>query len=61
MWGSFLKEFLENIQKEDFGLKIFEKAQILRPFSSLAPSKLKKKIKKKLWVGYVYTVYRGII
>ena len=36
---------LENIQKEDFGLEI---CYILRPFSSLAPSKLKKRL------GYIY-------
>ena len=41
VWSSFLKEFLENIQNKDFGFKFFEKSQILRPFSSLAPSKLK--------------------
>ena len=30
-WSSFLKEILENIQYEYFGLDIFEKGQILRP------------------------------
>ena len=32
---------MENIQNEDFGFGIFESGQILRPFSGLAPSKLK--------------------
>ena len=35
--------------------EIFEKGQILRPFSGLAPSKLKKKIKGRLFI------YRGIV
>ena len=36
-----MREFLENIKKISFGFDIFEKGQILRPFSGLAPSKLK--------------------
>ena len=36
----FLKEYMENIKKEDFGFDIFEKGQILKPFSDLAISKL---------------------
>ena len=39
-WNLFLKEFLENIKNEDFGLRLFGKGQILVPFSGLAPSKL---------------------
>ena len=35
--GVFLKEFLENIQNEDFGDNIFEKGQNLRLFPGLAP------------------------
>ena len=34
---------------EDFGFEMFEKGQILRPFSGLAPLKL-----QNLSVGYVY-------
>ena len=57
-WSSFLKEFLENIENEDFGFDIFLKCQIWRPFTGLAPSKLKfvsQKIKGRL------CVYRGIV
>ena len=40
-------------KNEDFGFKIFLEGQIMRPFSGLAPSKLKN-LKKNLRVGYVY-------
>ena len=38
--SSFLKEFLEIFKNEDFSFDNFEKGQIQRPFSGLAPSKL---------------------
>ena len=44
-------------KNEDFGFDIFEKGQILRPFSGLAPSKLKKISKKCLMVAYVHIEY----
>ena len=50
-----MKEFLENIENEDFGLNLLQKGQILVPFSGLPPSKLNFFFKKKLRVGYVYT------
>ena len=34
------EDFFLNIQNEDFGFEIFEKGQILEPFSGPAPSKL---------------------
>ena len=37
--------------------EIFEKGQILRPFSGLAPSKLKFFSNKKLMVAYVHIEY----
>ena len=41
-WSSFLKKFLKNIKKWRFWFfEIYEKGQNLRPFSGLAPSKLK--------------------
>ena len=33
---------MQNIQNEDCGFEHFEKGQILRPFSGLAPSKMIK-------------------
>ena len=49
MFGIFL---LENIKKnKDFGVKFFEKGQILRHFSGLASSKMKI-LSKRLRVGY---------
>ena len=41
--GFFCKMF----KNEDFGFQIFENGQILRPFLSIAPSKVKKKSNKK--------------
>ena len=41
IFGFSSEEDLENYQNEDFDFNIFEKGQILRPFSGLAPSKLK--------------------
>ena len=43
--NQFISKFLENIQDEVFG---FFKAQILTPFSGLAPSKL------KIWVFEIF-------
>ena len=51
-WSSFLKEFSENIQNEDYGFVFFENFDA---FLGLAPSKLKKRIKGRL------CVYRGIV
>ena len=49
-WSSFLKQFLENIQNEDYGFVFVENFDA---FLGLAPSKLT--FKKKKWrVGYVY-------
>ena len=41
MWISFLKEYLKIFKNEEFSFDIFEKGQILSPFSGIAPSKLK--------------------
>ena len=41
LWSSFLQGLMENIKHKDFDLEILEKVQIFRPFSGLAPSKLK--------------------
>ena len=43
-------------KNKDFGYDIFEKGQILRPFSGLAPSKLKI-FHKNLMVAYVHIEY----
>ena len=45
--------FWKIFKNEDFCFKFFQKGQILRPFSGLAPSKLKF-FQKDLRVGYVY-------
>ena len=45
--------FLKIFKNEDFGFYIVKKGQILRPFSGLAPSKLKL-FSKKIKVGYMY-------
>ena len=50
VWSSFLKEFVE---MKIFGLTFFKKGQNLRPFSGLAPLKLKLK-KNYLMVAYVH-------
>ena len=57
MWGVFWRDFWKIFKNDDFGFDIFEKGQILRPFSGLAPSKL------KIFpgVGYVCTVQKGIV
>ena len=47
------------LKNEDFGFEIFEKAQILRLFSGLAPSKLKICL-KMLIVAYVHIEYLPI-
>ena len=38
-WSSFLKDFQKIFTIEDFGIDIFDKGQISRPFSGLAPLK----------------------
>ena len=48
-----LKEFLKNIQNENFGLIFLGKGQILMPFSGLAPSKLIF-FSKQIKGNYVY-------
>ena len=55
-WSSFLNECLENIQNEDYGYDIFEKGQILRPFSGLVPLKTEN-VFKNLMVAYVHIEY----
>ena len=55
-WVEFISEgFLENI--EDFGFDIFEKGQILRPFSGLASSKLNISSKKCNGIICAYRVF----
>ena len=58
MWSSIPKEILKNIQNEDYGIKILEKGQFLRPFSGIAPKKMKILSKKckgiKCLVMYIY-------
>ena len=49
---------LENIKNEHLGLDNLEKDQILRPFSGLAPSKLKMCFNFFLIIAYVYIAYR---
>ena len=48
---------MKNIQNEDFGLDIFEKSQILWPFSGLAPSNcfFSKKVSMKVNVHIEYS------
>ena len=53
-WRSFLKIFKN---EEEFGFDIFEKGQILRPFSGLAPSNLSifsKEINGSIWAYKVF-------